>query len=216
MEVVRGTHRIFLLSPANVAGRRAQMLLNREASFELARRLHTVGEVTLGEAFSFMSGLYFRGKLAYARAFAHAPGGLPGAYVITSNRGLLPVDTITTAEELSSFSEAPIDAKNKVYSEPLVRSALALASGSPSDCSIVLLGSVASGKYADHLLPIFGSNLQFPLEFVGRGDMSRGGLLLRSAAANQMLNHVPIAGALLRGKRPPKLVPIKTNRRAEN
>jgi hypothetical protein len=209
MEVVLGTRRIFLLSPANVAGRRAKMLLNREASFELARQLHGGGEVTLGEAFSFMSGLYFRGKLAYARAFAHVPGGLPGAYVITSNRGLLPVDTIVTAEELDSFSGAPIDAQNKAYSEPLVRTALALASASPRGCSIVLLGSVASGKYTDHLLPIFGRNLQFPLEFVGRGDMSRGGLLLRSAAANEMLNHVPIAGALLRGKRPPKLIPIE-------
>jgi hypothetical protein len=212
MEVVLGTQRVFLLSPANVAGRRAKMLLKRQASFELARRLHGGGEVTLGEAFSFMSGLYFRGKLAYARAFAQVPGGLPGAYVITSNRGLLPIDTIITAEELGSFSGAPIDAQNKAYSEPLVRTALALASASPSDCSIVLLGSVASGKYTDHLLPIFGRNLQFPLEFVGRGDMSRGGLLLRSAAANQMLNHVPIAGALLRGKRPPKLIPVKSNR----
>jgi hypothetical protein len=215
MEVILGGHRVFLLSPANVMGRRAQILLNTAAPFELARRLHDGGAVTLAEAFSFMSGLYFRGKLAYARAFAHPLEGKPGAYVITSNRGLLPVDTVITAEELSSFSGAPIDAQNKAYSEPLVRTALALASASPSDCSIVLLGSVASGKYTDPLLPIFGSNLQFPLEFVGRGDMSRGGLLLRSAAANQMLNHVPIAGALLRGKRPPRLIPVKTNRNAK-
>ena len=209
MEVILGEHRVFLLSPANVVGRRAQILLNTAAPFELARRLHDGGAITLAEAFTFMSGLYFRGKLAYARAFAHPPEGKPGAYVITSNRGLLPVDTVVTAEELSSFSGAPIDAQNKAYSEPLVRTALALASASPSECSIVLLGSVATGKYTDHLLPVFGSNLQFPLEFVGRGDMSRGGLLLRSAAAKQMLNHVPIAGALLRGKRPAKLIPVK-------
>ena len=217
MEVLLGTQRVFLLSPANVAGRRAKMLLNCAASFELARRLHGSGEVTVGEAFSFMSGLYFRGKLAYARAFAQAPGGLPGAYVITSNRGLLPVDTIITAEELDSFSGAPIDAGNKTYSEPLARTALALAGAISSDCSVVLLGSVASGKYTDHLLPIFGPSLQFPLEFVGRGDMSRGGLLLRSAAANKMLNHVPVVGALLKGKRPPKLIPAKyRDRQAKN
>ena len=215
MEVIFGTHRVFLLSPANVVGRRAQILLNTEAPFELARRLHGGGAVTLGEAFSFMSGLYFRGKLAYARAFAHPPGGLPGAYVITSNRGLLPVETIITAEELGSFSGAPIDAQNKAYSEPLVRTALALANASPSDCSIILLGSVASRKYTDHLLPVFGRNLEFPLEFVGRGDMSRGGLLLRSTAANRMLNHIPIAGARLTGKRPPKLIPVRLNRRGE-
>lgn len=208
MEVVLKTHRVFLLSPANVAGKRARMLLNREAAFELARRLHTGGQVTLGEAFTFMSGLYFRGKLAYARAFAHPPDGLTGAYVITSNRGLMPVDSLVTAEDLAGFSGDPIDAQNKGYSEPLVRTAVAVASATLNNCSIVLLGSVASGKYTDHLLPIFGENLRFPLEFVGRGDMSRGGLLLRSAAANRMLDHVPIAGALLRGKRPPKLLSV--------
>jgi hypothetical protein len=208
MEVVLKTHRVFLLSPANVAGKRAKMLLNTEAGFELARRLHTGGKVTLGEAFTFMSGLYFRGKLTYARAFAHPPGGLAGAYVITSNRGLLPVDTLVTAEELDAFSGNPIDAQNKSYSEPLVRTAVAVASAALNNCSIILLGSVASGKYTDHLLPIFGENLLFPVEFVGRGDMSRGGLLLRSATSNCMLDHAPIAGALVRGKRPPRLLPM--------
>ncbi|MBV8214259.1 MAG: hypothetical protein JOZ08_13675 [Verrucomicrobia bacterium] len=214
MEVVLGTQRIFLLSPANVAGRRAKILLNREASFELARRLHAGDKVTLGEAFTFMSGLYFRGKLAYARAFAQPPPGLMGVYVITSNRGLLPAETPITAEELGSFSEAPIDARNKSYSEPLVRTGLALADAGPG-CAIILLGSVASAKYTEHLLPIFGPNLLFPVEFVGRGDMSRGGLLLRSAATNQMLEHVPVAGTLLRGKRPPKLIPVKSGRRTQ-
>jgi hypothetical protein len=214
MEVVLGTHRIFLLSPANVAGRRAKILLNREASFELARRLHAGDKVTLGEAFTFMSGLYFRGKLAYARAFAQPPPGLTGVYVITSNRGLLPAEIPITADELDSFSAAPIDVRNKSYSEPLVRTALALAEIGPA-CSVVLLGSVASAKYTEHLLPIFGANLLFPVEFVGRGDMSRGGLLLRSVARNQMLEHVPVAGALLKGKRPPKLIPVRPNRSGE-
>jgi hypothetical protein len=209
MEVVLKTRRIFLLSPANVAGKRARMLLNTEADFELARRLHTDGRVTLGEAFSFMSGLYFRGKLAYARAFAYPPAGLSGAYVITTNQGLVPVETLVTAEELNSFSKDLIDAQSRSYSDLLVRTALALSAATSGDCPMVLLGSVASGKYTHHLVPIFGELLQFPLEFVGRGDMSRGGLLLRSAAANRMLDHVPVAGALLRGKRPPKLIPVR-------
>ncbi len=215
MEVVLKAHRVFLLSPANVAGKRAKMLLNPQAAFEVARRLHTGGKVTLGEAFSFMSGLYFRGKLAYARAFAHPPAGLDGAYVITSNRGLVSVDTVITAEELDSFSSDAIDARNKSYSDALVRTASALGGAIPGNCSIVLLGSVASGKYTEHLLPIFGETLQFPLQFVGRGDMSRGGLLLRSAAANRMLDHVPIAGALLRGKRPPRLVSVAKTKKAD-
>ena len=201
-----GPHRIFLLSPANAAGKRAKMLLNAQATFELARRLHSGGEVSLGEAFSFMSGLYFRGKLAYARAFAKPPGGSSGVLVITTNRGLVPADTPVTANELDSFARVRIDPRDVRYSRPLVRDALALAGAVSSRCSIVLLGSIASGKYVDHLLPILGRSLEFPLEFVGRGDMSRGGLLLRSAVATRILTHVPVAGALLHGKRPPKLL----------
>jgi hypothetical protein len=197
--------RIFLLSPANVGGKRAQMLLNPDAEFELALRLRTGAKVALGEAFAFMSGLYFRGKLAYARAFARVPAGQEGVLIITSNRGLVSADVPVTAEELRSFSAVPIDARDERYRRPLVRDALALAAGCSNDCSIVLLGSIASGKYVDHLLPIFGDRLHFPHEFVGRGDMSRGGLLLRSVVADQMLTHVPLDGAVRRGQRPPKL-----------
>jgi hypothetical protein len=199
------SHRIFLLSPANVGGKRAQMLLNPGAEFELAQRLRTGAKVSLGEAFAFMSGLYFRGKLAYARAFAHAPDGQSGVLIITSNRGLVSADALVTPEELRSYSDVPIDARDERYSQPLIRDALTLAALSATNCSIVLLGSVASGKYVDHLLPIFGNRLQFPHEFVGRGDMSRGGLLLRSVAANRILTHVPLDGALRRGRRPPRL-----------
>jgi hypothetical protein len=210
MEAPVETPRVFLLSPANVAGKRAKMLLNPEAGFDLAQRLRAGGLVSLGEAFAFMSGLYFRGKLAYAHAFAHAPDGQPGALIITSNRGLVSADALVTVEELRSYSDVPIDPRDERYSQPLIRDALALVTSCSSNCSIVLLGSVASGKYVEHLLPIFGSSLQFPHEFVGRGDMSRGGLLLRSVAANRILTHVPVAGALRRGPRPPKLTPVRT------
>jgi hypothetical protein len=198
-------HRIFLLSPANVGGKRARMLLNPEAGFELSQRLRTDAGVSLGEVFTFMSGLYFRGKLAYARAFAHAPDRQAGVLIITSNRGLVSADSLVTAEELRSYSNVPIDARDERYCQPLIRDALALANSSSDNSSIVLLGSIASGKYVDHLLPIFGNRLHFPHEFVGRGDMSRGGLLLRSVAANRLLTHIPVAGALRRGSRPPRL-----------
>jgi hypothetical protein len=203
MEV--NSHRIFLLSPANVGGKRARMLLNPEAGFELAQRLRTGAGVSLGEVFTFMSGLYFRGKLAYARAFADAPDGQAGVLIITSNRGFVSADALVTAEELRSYSNVPIDARDERYRQPLIRDALALANSSSNNSSIVLLGSVASGKYVDHLLPIFGNRLHFPHEFVGRGDMSRGGLLLRSVAANRLLTHIPVAGASRRGSRPPRL-----------
>lgn len=178
------------------------MLVNPNSSFELAQRLRA-GGVTLGEAFAFMSGLYFRGKLSYARTFTE-PIDRP-VLVITSNRGLLPIDQRITVDDLRAFTNVPIDALDERYSRPLIRDATILSRSHSG--SVVLLGSIATGKYIDHLLPIFGENLQFPIEFVGRGDMSRGGLLLRSAIANQVLTHVSVAGAVRQGRRPPKLVP---------
>ena len=103
-------HKIFLLSPAHSGGKRAQLLLNPRAPFLLARKLHGAQPVALGEIFTFLSGLYFRGKLAYARAFASPPAGLPEAYVITSNRGLVPAETAISLDELKSFSRVEIAA----------------------------------------------------------------------------------------------------------
>jgi hypothetical protein len=193
-------NRVFLLSPANLSGKRAKMLLNPFATFELAVRLRKSRETRLGEVFSFLSGLYFRGKWAYAQAFAQPPEGSPGAFVITSNQGLISADAFTCADELLDFSKVPIDSRNKHYSEPLVRDASRLAASYSGTCSFVLLGSVASGKYVDLLLPIFAEKLQFPEEFVGRGDMSRGSLLLRSVAENRMLTHVPVVERVQRAQ----------------
>jgi hypothetical protein len=207
MEEKFETGRVFLLSPANVAGKRAKMLLNPKASFELARRLRTGDGVPLGEAFAFMSGLYFRGKLAYARAFAKAPDGCAGVLIITTNRGLICADALVTPDELQAYSDVPIDARDERYTQPLIRDAVSLSASCA--CSIVLLGSVASGKYVDHLLPIFGKRLHFPKEFLGRGDMSRGAILLRSVTANRLLTHIPVAGAVRRGSRQPKLTTLQ-------
>jgi len=84
---------VYLLSPANSAGRRARMLLSPTANFDLAQRLRGTG-ITLGEAFSFMSSLYFRAKLAYASTFSQNAAALPGTLIITSSRGLLHPETI--------------------------------------------------------------------------------------------------------------------------
>ena len=83
--------------------------------------------------------------------------------------------------------------------------ARALAREIGPECDVVLLGSIASPKYVDVLTAIFGERLQFPIDFVGRGDMSRGGLLLRAARDGHELDYAPIAGAVLHGVRPPKL-----------
>ncbi len=198
--------RIFLLSPASCSGRRAQLLLRPEAGFDLAVRLRTAG-APLADAFSFMSGLYFRGKAAYARAFADPPPGVAGALVITPSRGLVPLDTVVHHADLCTFADVPIALDQPRYREPLVASAQALAEAAAPDASVVLLGSIASDKYVGVLLDLFGDRLLFPVEFVGRGDMSRGGLMLRCVDAGAELEYVPVRGATRRGSRPPRLAP---------
>lgn len=195
--------RIFLLSPASATGKRAAMLLNPGATFDLAVRLRQTG-VSLGEAFAFLSGLYFRGKLAYARAFAAAQDAV---YVLTANRGLLPPETVITADELKAFATSSIDIADDRYVSALRADAAHVATRQPA--TVILLGSIASGKYVDVLLPLFGERLVFPTEFVGRGDMSRGGLMLRSVTEGRELAYIPVAGATRRGSRPPKLEPIR-------
>jgi hypothetical protein len=197
--------RIFLLSPAQSGGPRAQLLLNPRAGFDLARRLQGPHGAPLGQVFAFLSGLYFRGKLAYAEAFAQPPRGVPGVLVITPGSGLVPAETPIDAARLSAFAEVPIDAGERRYLEPLLRDALLIAGQGRGRPEIVLLGSIASGKYVEPLLSVFGERLLFPSDFVGRGDMSRGGLLLRCVDAGTELAYVPVAGASRHGARPPRL-----------
>jgi hypothetical protein len=199
--------KLFLLSPASTSGRRAQLLFNERASFPLALALRKARGATLGEVFSFLSGLYFRGKLAYATAFASSPRGVAPVLVISPDRGLVSPNTRVTLEDLRAFSQSSIDIGNPRYCEPLLRDAQSIAAKGKGQLDVVLLGSVASGKYVDLLLPVFNERLLFPEEFVGRGDMSRGGLMLRCADAASELSYVPVAGAIRHGKRPPKLAP---------
>jgi hypothetical protein len=207
--------RIFLLSPANCGGRRARQALSPKSSFTLAEDLRSSRGAALGDLFAFVSGLYFRGKLTYALRFANAPlpedpgaSRVGGVHVITPNAGLRTPDTFVTREAVMQFALEDVHPDNAQYRRPLEHSARALAGDIGPDCEIVLLGSIASPKYVDVLTAIFGEKLLFPVDFVGRGDMSRGGLLLRAAAAGRELGYVPVAGAVRHGARPPRLAPL--------
>ena len=183
-------------------------LLSPRAQFDLAVRLRAGESAPIGEVFQFLSGLYFRGKLAYSRAFARPPRQLAsGVFVITAGSGLREADTPITAAALRAFAGVDIDAANATYRRPLERTARALFDEVGDETDVVLLGSIASGKYVDVLGEIYGERLLFPPSFVGRGDMSRGGLMLRAAAAGEELDYVPVSGAIRRGARPPKLDP---------
>jgi len=197
---------IFLLSPASVHGKRAQLLCREAAAFPLAQRVRE-GGAPLADVFSFVSGLYFRGKVAYARAFGRAPAGVPGACVITSSRGLVDLDATVTRNDLAEFAAVPISSESRRFCEALEASARGLRSRMDGRTRVVLLGSVATGKYIDTLVQAFGERLHYPVEFVGRGDMSRGSLMLRCAESGTELTYVPVDERSRHGPRPPRLEP---------
>jgi hypothetical protein len=206
--------RLFLLSPANLGGERAKLIFSPRAGFALARTLRSPAGAPLGDVMSFVSGLYFRGKLAYARAFARPPDpacavAAGGVLVITPHAGLLAAGGLITLAELRAAARVDIRLDNHRYRRPLETTARALAARVGEGCDVVLLGSVASDKYVAILGQIFGGRLKFPLEFVGRGDMSRGGLLLRCVAEGSELTYVPVTGAARHGARPPRLMPLR-------
>ena len=183
------------------------MIMSERAQFDLARRLRSPKPPTLGEVFAFLSGLYFRGKLAYANAFAPPRRRKASVLVITPTRGLVPAATPVGLADLQEFAAVDIHESDPRYRAPLERDVKRLAGKLPPDTEVVLLGSIATAKYVDVLLEHFGQRLCFPADFVGRGDMSRGGLLLRCAVDGCELNYIPVAGAVRKGKRPPKLEP---------
>jgi hypothetical protein len=199
--------RIFILSPAYAGGRRAQMILSERAQFGLAKKVRSKTGASIAEVFTFLSGLYFRGKIAYANAFARSVGGTSGVFVITPTRGLVDATSAITLSDLREFAAVDIDEDDPRYRKPLEKSARNLTKTISADCDIVLLGSIATGKYIDVFLKHFSQRLLFPADFVGRGDMSRGGLMLRCAADGTELKYISVAGAVLNGKRPPKLAP---------
>ena len=176
--------------------------MSERATFPLAQKLRTAGGAPIGEVFSFLSGLYFRGKLAYARAFA-SNAYRDAVLVITPTRGLIHCDTAITRDELLEFATIDIATNDARFRAPFERDIATIAGR--ADEPVVLLGSVATGKYVDALVDLLGERLLFPGDFVGRGDMSRGGLLLRRAREGRELDYIPVAGAVRRGPRPPKL-----------
>jgi hypothetical protein len=192
--------RIFLLSPASCGGKRAALLYNEDATFAVAQKVRSPSGAPLGEVFSFLSGLYFRGKLAYATAFQKPPERVGGIHIITPTDGLLAPGAMVNLGDLDRFAAVPIEADEPRYRIPLERDARSLATLIGPRCDVVLLGSVATGKYVDVLAPVFGSSLVFPEEFVGHGDMARGGMLLKRAESGAEFGYLPVSDPSRLGK----------------
>jgi hypothetical protein len=181
--------RIFLLSPANLNGLRAKQLMSPRAKFEAALMYRSAEGVPIGLAFAFMSALYFRGKITYAMHF----GGIDNTFVIAPGFGLVPPDWRITEERMKLLQRTEVDASKRNYRKPLERDAKTLAERLKDDDEVVLLGSVASGKYVDVIWPHLGDRLLFPGIFAGLGDMSRGGLLLRATRADRELEYTSLS-----------------------
>ena len=188
--------RLFFLSPANVSGIRAKQLMSPRAGFAAAVMYRSPDGVPIADAFAFMSALYFRGKIAYARRFAQPSPVVAGdgIFVITPGYGLVGPDWRITAERMKKLRATDIDVATSSYTKPLREHARRIAEAltAEPDAEIVLLGSIASGKYVDVLMPILGGNLRFPAAFAGLGDMARGGLMLRAARADRELAYTTL------------------------
>lgn len=185
---------IFFLSPADVKGVRGQQLASPRAQFATAVAYRTPEGVPIADAFAFMSALYFRGKIAYARQFAAPPEALEsrGIYIITPGFGLVDPEWRVEATRMRRLRRIPIDARSRAYRKPLEGHAKDVAARITPETRVVLLGSIATGKYVDVLWPIFGDRLLFPSSFVGVGDMSRGALMLKAVRENRELEYSPL------------------------
>jgi hypothetical protein len=102
--------------------------------------------------------------------------------------------------------EVAIDERNQEFTAPLIDDAVALERAYGATTRFVLLGSVASDKYVRPLTHVFGDHLLFPADFIGRGDMSRGALMLRAAREGRELAYQPVEGTSRRGPRAPAAI----------
>lgn len=180
---------VFLLSPANCAGKRAGYLLSGSSATPLSHQLRN-GGASIAEVFTYMSALYFRGKVAYAAAFGRPPAAWDGSQVIVPGQGLRPASTRITIDDLHAIAAVPVDEDEPRYTGPLQHDALHLATALAPHDTVVLLGSIATRKYIDPLLAVLGDRLHVPAEFVGMGDMQRGSVMLRHAAEGRELTYI--------------------------
>jgi hypothetical protein len=198
--------KIFLLSPALLTGVRAQQLLSPSAKSSAAQSLQSPQGLSIGHAFTFMSCLYFRGKLTYARHFAMSQEGSAddAIYIIAPGFGLVPPHWTITGDRFRQLQRTPVDPRRRAYRKPLEDAAEALAARlgrMGGDACVILLGSIATGKYIDLLWPVFQERLLYPRCFTGTGDMRRGALMLRAVTCGQELEYSPVETVLFMEKK---------------
>ncbi|HVS65001.1 MAG TPA: hypothetical protein VMT85_16025 [Thermoanaerobaculia bacterium] len=187
----------FLISPASLHGVRGRRLLAPGASGVWPRRLR--GGAPIGELFTAVSSLYFRGKLAYALRF----GGAGGTLVIAPGVGLVTPEWRLDREAALRMSEIRVRSSEDAYRRPLEQALRRLLDETGGD--FVFLGSLATDRYLAVLAPLLGSRLLTPAALYGMGNMRRGSVLLEAAESGEELEYVPCRPPQARrSKRPPE------------
>ena len=185
------------------AAARGLRLIDGSSASSLAQQLQTESGAPLCEVFAFLSSLYFRGKLAYARAFARPPHAMRGVFIVTPGAGLC------TKRRLSPRRPRRVcggrgRSRNPHFVAPLLRDVQALVASASSTrascCSAASLRQVRRAAAAG-----VRERLLFPADFVGRGDMSRGGLCCAPRAKASELDYLPVLGATRHGPRAARL-----------
>ena len=176
-------------------GVRGTSLLDPNSKSKLKARFRSKQGLSVGEAYRFISSLYFRGKLTYGLHF----GGASNTRVLVPGFGLVGPDWTLTPKRAERARSCPVDPDHAAYRRPLERDLRALleresdrgAEGEGNTCEVevVFLGSLATRKYLDVLVPLLGGRLLYPKVFVGCGDMRRGSLLLKAVDAGQELEY---------------------------
>lgn len=187
-------HTIFILSPANTGGRRADSLLRGRSNHPVTRALDDPAGARIDDVFTYMSQLYFRGKRTYAETFADPPQGEPGVLVILPGHGLKDVNTRITQADLRAIASVSVNWREPRYALPLKRDVERLHANLVGGDRVVFLGSVATDKYLAILVAGFAERLLIPVQFPGLGSMSRGSLLLTSVESRTELNYTSLKG----------------------
>lgn len=181
----RAPSTLFLLSPANLGGERARLLTSAQARFPAAAR-YRQGGLTIGEAFAWISSLYFRAKLHYARRFGSLATG-SAVLVIAPGFGLVPEDWPLSSDRWRRLRRVPVDPRRPAFRRPLATACDELRQRLSADDRIVFLGGLSAERYLSVLGPALGPHLLIPRDFVSRGQMQRGSLLLRAIRDDEEL-----------------------------
>ena len=148
-------------------------------------------------------------QATYASRFGRPPPSLPPALVITPTRGLQSPSLPISRSLIEEFASLDWHRPTRAFWIRSSRVRVSFVHRSSQRCAWSCSGASRRAGTSSRWRASSRAGCNYPAEFVGRGDMSRGGLLLRHAEEGRELDYVPLAAGLTRhGAKPPKLPPL--------